>query len=114
MPGVALALQAAWALVLVLSGTYTELLRYVVSVEFVVLILLVDRGFRPAAPRACAMRGRTGRGGIRTPRACSSSSRALSSSLLGIASPRTTLPGFGLVLAGIPVFFVRRAKRRAA
>ena len=31
--------------------------------------------------------------------------------LLAIASPRTTLPGFGLVLLGIPVFFARRKGR---
>ena len=34
--------------------------------------------------------------------------------LLAIASSRTTLPGFGLVLVGIPVFFARRRKQNAA
>ena len=34
--------------------------------------------------------------------------------LLAIASPRTTLPGFGLVLLGIPVFFARRRTEPAA
>lgn len=34
--------------------------------------------------------------------------------LLAIASPRTTLPGFCLVLLGIPVFFARRRKEHVA
>ncbi|MEO8586844.1 MAG: amino acid permease, partial [Acidobacteriota bacterium] len=112
VPGVALALQAAWAIVLVLSGTYTELLRYVVAVEFVVLFLLVL-----AVP---ALRRRLP-DGERPYRAwghplTSTMFLVLSGTivvLLAIASPRTTLPGFGLVLLGIPVFLTRRGRGRA-
>lgn len=112
VPGVALALQAAWAIVLVLSGTYTDLLRYVVAVEFVVLFLLVL-----AVP---ALRRKLPEG-ERPYRAwghplTSAVFLMLSGTivvLLAAASPRTTLPGFALVLLGIPVFLARRGRGRA-
>jgi APA family basic amino acid/polyamine antiporter len=113
VPGVALALQAAWALVLVLSGTYSELLRYVVAVEFVVLILLVLavsalRRKLPGRERPYRTWGHPVTSGVFVLLA------AAVVVLLAIASPRTTLPGFGIVLLGIPVFFARRASGRAA
>ena len=112
MPGVALALQAAWALVLVLSGTYSDLLRYVVAVEFVVLILLVLAV--PALRRKLPARERPYRAwGHPTTSALFLCLAVTVVILLAIASPRTTLPGFGLVLLGIPVFFARRKRRTA-
>ncbi|HSB62564.1 MAG TPA: amino acid permease [Thermoanaerobaculia bacterium] len=112
VPGVALALQAAWALVLVLSGTYSELLRYVVAVEFVVLILLVVavpvlRRRLPERERPYRAWGHPGTSALFV---CLAGTVVI---LLAIASPRTTLPGFGLVLLGIPVFFVRGKGRTA-
>jgi APA family basic amino acid/polyamine antiporter len=113
VPGIALALQAAWSLVLVLSGTYSDLLRYVVAVEFVVLILLVlavtalRRKF-PGRERPYRTWGHP---------VTSALFVLLASAvvvLLAIASPRTTLPGFGIVLLGIPVFFARRGRKLAA
>jgi len=113
VPGVALALQAAWALVLVLSGTYSDLLRYVVAVEFVVLILLVLavaalRRKLPGRERPYRTWGHPVTSGLFVLLA------ATVVVLLAIASPRTTLPGFGIVLLGIPVFFARRGKGRTA
>ena len=112
VPGVALALQAAWALVLVLSGTYTDLLRYVVAVEFVVLVLLVVavpalRRRRPARERPYRAWGHPFTSGLFVLLA------GTVVVLLAVASPRTTLPGFGLVLLGIPVFLARRGRGRA-
>ncbi|HEX7614605.1 MAG TPA: amino acid permease [Thermoanaerobaculia bacterium] len=112
VPGVALALQAAWALVLVLSGTYTDLLRYVVAVEFVVLILLVVavpalRRRLPAHARPYRAWGHPLTSGLFVFLA------GTVVVLLAVASPRTTLPGFGLVLAGIPVYLARRSRGRA-
>ena len=109
VPGVALALQAAWALVLVLSGTYSELLRYVISVEFVVLILLVLavpvlRRKLPEADRPYRAWGHP---------ATSAAFLLLAGALvvlLAFASPRTVLPGFVIVLVGIPVFLARRRR----
>ena len=112
MPGVALALQAAWALVLVLSGTYSDLLRYVVAVEFVVLILLVLAV--PALRRKLPGQDRPYRTwGHPATSALFVFLAGAVVILLAIASPRTTLPGFGLVLLGIPVYLVRRKGRAA-
>ena len=112
VPGVALALQAGWALVLVLSGTYTDLLRYVVAVEFVVLVLLVIavpalRRRLPARDRPYRAWGHPFTSGLFVLLA------GTVVVLLAVASPRTTLPGFGLVLLGIPVFLARRGRGRA-
>ena len=111
VPGVALALQAAWALVLVLSGTYTDLLRYVVAVEFVVLVLLVVavpalRRRLPARDRPYRAWGHPFTSGLFVLLA------GTVVVLLAVASPRTTLPGFGLVLLGIPVFLARQGRGR--
>ena len=112
VPGIALALQAAWTLVLVLSGTYSDLLRYVVAVELVVLILLVLavpvlRRRLPSRERPYRAWGHPGTSALFL---CLAASVVI---LLAIASPRTTLPGFALVLLGIPLFFVRRRGRPA-
>src|SRR5450759_3110775 len=112
VPGVALALQAAWALVLVLSGTYSDLLRYVVAVEFVVLVLLVVavpalRRKLPGRERPYRAWGHPFTSGLFVLLA------GAVVVLLAVASPRTTLPGFGLVLLGIPVFLARRGRGRA-
>ncbi|MFI5120937.1 MAG: APC family permease [Thermoanaerobaculia bacterium] len=110
VPGVALALQAAWTLVLVLSGTYSDLLRYVVAVEFVVLILLVLAV--PALRRKLPARERPYRAwGHPWTSALFLCLAVVVVILLAIASPRTTLPGLGLVLLGIPVFLARRRGR---
>ena len=107
VPGIALALQAAWTLLLIASGTYSELLRYVVSVEFLILILLVLavpvlRRRRPELPRP-----------FRTPAwPLLGGGFVLSAAavvvLLAAGSPRTTWPGLLLVLAGAGAFALRR------
>jgi APA family basic amino acid/polyamine antiporter len=111
VPGAALALQAAWAVCLVLSGTYSELLRYVVSVEFVVLVLLVAavpvlRRRRPDAVRPYRAWGHPVTTGLFLATA------GCVVGVLAVASPKTTWPGYGLVVLGVPVYLFRR--RRAA
>ena len=110
VPGAALLLQAVWAVALVLSGTYSDLLRYVVSVEFVVLVLLVAavpvlRRRRPDATRPW----RTWGNPVTTGVFLAAASAVIA--ILAVASPRTTWPGYGLVLLGVPVY---RLRRRAA
>jgi APA family basic amino acid/polyamine antiporter len=105
VPGAALALQAAWAVCLVLSGTYTELLRYVVSVEFVVLVLLVSavpvlRRRRPDALRPYRAWGHPVTTGLFLAAA------GCVVAVLAVTSPRTTWPGVGLVLLGVPVYLL--------
>ncbi|MBK9064188.1 MAG: amino acid permease [Acidobacteria bacterium] len=107
VPGAALGLQAAWAVCLVLSGTYSELLRYVVSVEFVVLVLLVAavpvlRRRRPDASRPYRAWGHPVTTGLFLAAA------GCVVAVLAAQSPWTTWPGVGLVLLGIPVYLVRK------
>ena len=111
VPGVALGLQALWTSLLIASGSYSELLRYVVAVEFLILILLVLavpvlRKKKPDAARP-----------FRTPAwpLLGGSFVVLASALvvlLAAGSPRTTWPGLGLVLLGAVVHHAWR--RRAA
>jgi APA family basic amino acid/polyamine antiporter len=109
VPGAALALQGAWAVCLVLSGTYSDLLRYVVSVEFLVLVLLVAavpvlRRRSPGAARPDRAWGHP----VTTGLFLAAAGGVVA--VLAVASPRTTWPGYGLVLLGIPVYFLRRPK----
>jgi APA family basic amino acid/polyamine antiporter len=106
VPGLALAGQAVWASLLVASGTYSDLLKYVVSVELIVLILLVTavpvlRRRRPDAPRGYRTWGYP-----LTPAIFVLLAASLAA-LLAIAEPRTTWPGYLLVLLGVPVYLVR-------
>jgi APA family basic amino acid/polyamine antiporter len=106
VPGVALLLQALWTSVLVVSGTYSELLRYVVSVEFLILILLVLavpvlRRKRPEHPRPFRTPGWPLLGGGFLLAA------SLLVGLLAAGSPKTTWPGFLLVLVGAVVYRAR-------
>ncbi len=107
VPGAALALQAAWAVCLVLSGTYSDLLRYVVSVEFVVLLLLVAavpvlRHRRPGILRPYRAFGHPVTTGLFL------ALGAAVVAVLAMEAPRTTWPGYGLVLLGVPVYLARR------
>ncbi len=109
VPGIALALQALWTSLLIASGTYSELLRYVVTVEFLILILLVLavpvlRKRQPTTPRP-----------FRTPAwpLVGGGFVALASALvalLAVGSPHTTWPGLLLVLLGAVVYRARRGR----
>jgi basic amino acid/polyamine antiporter, APA family len=111
VPGRALAFQAGWTLLLVASGTYSELLRYVVSVEFLILILLVVavpvlRRKRPELPRPFRAPAWPLTGGLF---AVAAGALVV---LLALGSPRTTWPGLLLVLLGVGAW--RALSRRAA
>jgi APA family basic amino acid/polyamine antiporter len=112
VPGNALWAQAAWASVLVLSGSYSDLLKYVISADLLFFVLLVVavpvlRRKRPDLPRPF--------------RAPGYPALPLSYALAGVAlilvllagNPRTTWPGYAIVLTGVPVyaFWRRRAER---
>ena len=109
VPGVALALQAVWTTVLIASGTYSELLRYVVSVEFVILILLVLavpvlRKKEPALARPFRAPAWPLLGGGFVVAA------VVLVVLLAVGSPKTTWPGFLLVLLGAVVYRIRKGR----
>ena len=104
VPAAALALQGVWAGLLVLSGTYSQLLHYVISADLVLYVLLVaavvvlrrrrpewTRPFRaPAYPWLQLLYAVAG---------------IVLIALLLVENPRGTWPGFFMLATGVPVFF---------
>jgi APA family basic amino acid/polyamine antiporter len=107
VPANALWAQGLWAGVLVLSGSYSDLLKYVISADLVFYVMLVaavivlrrrrpgwERPFRtPGYPFLPVLYGVAG--------------LALIAILLA-KNPRTTWPGYALVATGLPVYFLWR------
>jgi APA family basic amino acid/polyamine antiporter len=105
VPAAALWLQAAWAGLLVLSGTYSQLLRYVISVDLVLYVLLVvavvvlrrrhpewPRPFRtPAYPWLPLLYAVAGLGLM---------------ALLLAENPRGTWPGYAVLASGVPAYLL--------
>ncbi len=110
VPSNALWAQAGWAVVLVLSGSYSDLLRYVIAVDLLFFALVVaavlvlrrrlptvERPFRaPVAPLLVVVYCLV--------------AVALMAVLIA-ERPATSLPGYAIVLAGVPVFFLWREKK---
>ena len=106
VPASALWLQGAWAGLLVLTGTYSQLLRYVISMDLALYVLLVlavvvlrrkrpewPRPFRaPAYPWLQFLYVAAGLGLI---------------SLLLVGNPRGTWPGYLVLAAGVPAYYFR-------
>ena len=112
VPGNALWLQAAWASLLVLSGTYSQLLKYVVSADLLLYVLLVLavpvlRRRRPDLPRPFRAPGypwlQVGYAAF---------GLALIALLL-IGVPQWTWPGYAILASGVPVYFLWRREKRS-
>ncbi len=110
VPTAALWLQAVWASLLVLTGTYSQLLKYVISADLLLYVLLVVavivlRRRHPEWPRP-----------FRTPvypwlpLSYAAAGVALIVLLLA-GNPATTWPGYALLASGVPIYFLW--KRRA-
>lgn len=110
VPANALWAQAGWAALLTLSGSYSDLLKFVISVDLLFYLMLmfaviVLRRRRPNADRP-----------FRTPLypvlpmiyAGAAISLII---LLLIERPRTTVPGYLLVLTGLPTFWIWNSRR---
>jgi APA family basic amino acid/polyamine antiporter len=113
VPSVALWVQAVWAGGLCLSGTYSDLLDYVVFAVLVFYILTVWgiirlRRLRPQAERPYRVWGYPV-----VPVLYIIAAAAIAIDLL-IFKPAYTLPGVGIVLLGIPVYFLWRKWGSAA
>ncbi|MGH7915163.1 MAG: APC family permease [Candidatus Binataceae bacterium] len=115
VPAVALVMQSVWAAVLTLSGTYSELLDYVIFAQLIFYVITVGAVFvmrvrRPHGPRPYRAWGYPW-----LPAAYIVAAVALMADLL-VVKPRYTWGGLLIVLSGVPVymFLHRRAIRAAA
>jgi APA family basic amino acid/polyamine antiporter len=113
VPANALWAQAAWASVLALSGSYSDLLEYVISADILFYVLLVVavivlRRKRPDLPRPFRAPGYPV-----LPLLYALAGGVLIAVLLA-GNPRTTWPGYGLVLSGVPVYYAWHRRKRAS
>ena len=113
VPGVALWMQAAWACVLCLSGTYSELLDYVVFAVLLFYILtlvglFVLRRKRPSAPRPYRAWGYPVTPAIYLVGA------VFFLVYIFLGDPRDACTGLGLVALGFPAYWLLRRRGAAA
>ena len=103
-PHVAIALQGVWASVLVLSGTYRDLFTLVVYTEWIFFALMAASLYflrrRPEYQPAYRVKGYALLCGVFV-----ASSLAIVIQHL-LAEPRKGLIGLGIVLAGLPVYWI--------
>jgi len=108
VPSVALVIQGLWAAILTLSGTYSELLDYVIFAQLGFYVLTVGavfvlRATRPAVPRPYRAWGYP-----YLPAAYIVAALALMLDLL-LVKPGYTWPGLLIALSGLPVYaYIRR------
>jgi basic amino acid/polyamine antiporter, APA family len=115
IPALALIIQGVWASLLTLSGTYSELLDYVIFAQLMFYVVTVAAVFvlrrkRPEAPRPYRAFGYPW-----IPAAYIVSAVAMMVDLL-IVKPAYTWPGLVIVLSGVPVyaFFSNRPPQASA
>jgi len=109
VPGTALIVQAVWASLLCLSGTYSELLDYVIFAVLIFFVLVVSGIFILRKKRPDVERPYKAWGYPAVPALYILIAAAIAVDLL-IFKTKFSLPGLIIVLAGIPVYYLRRAK----
>lgn len=105
VPGAALVVQGIWTCLLCLSGTYGDLLDYVIFAVLIFYILTIIGIFILRKKRPNAERPYKAFGYPVIPAVYIILAAAISIDLL-IFKPHDTWPGLGIVLLGIPVYFV--------
>jgi APA family basic amino acid/polyamine antiporter len=105
VPAFALVIQGVWSAVLALSGTYSDLLDYVIFAQLLFYVLTVAAVFkfrreRPAAPRPYRSWGYP-----IVPAAYLVAALAMMIDLL-VIRPRNAWAGLLIVLAGVPVYYL--------
>ncbi len=105
VPGAALIVQAVWASLLCLTGTYGNLLDYVIFAVLIFYILTVAGLFILRRTRPDAERPYRAFGYPVVPALYMVAAAAIAVDLL-IFKPTYTWPGLGLVLLGVPVYFL--------
>jgi basic amino acid/polyamine antiporter, APA family len=111
-PAVALVAQAAWACVLCLSGTYGQLLEYMVFASLLFYLLTVCCLFALRVRRPDLERPVRAVGYPLLPAAYLIATALLCGDLL-VETPQFTWPGLVIVALGIPVFYLWRRPRPA-
>jgi APA family basic amino acid/polyamine antiporter len=113
VPGTALIVQCVWACLLCLSGTYSDLLDYVVFAVLIFFVLVVSAIFILRRKRPDWERPYKAWGYPVVPALYILAAAAIAVDLL-IFKTRNTFPGLLIVLLGIPVYFIRKKLARPA
>jgi basic amino acid/polyamine antiporter, APA family len=111
VPAVALAMQGAWAAILAISGTYSDLLDYVIFAQLLFYLLTVAAVFvlrrrAPDTPRPYKAWGYP-----IVPALYIVAAAALMLDLL-VMRPRFTWPGLLIALSGVPIYFAMQRRAR--
>ncbi len=112
VPAFALVVQAIWAALLTLSGTYSELLDYVIFAQLGFYVLTVGAVYVLRRARPDAARPYRTWGYPWLPAAYIAAAVAMMLDLL-ILRPRFTWPGLLIAVSGVPVYFLTRRTRGA-
>jgi len=116
VPAVALIIQGSWASLLTLSGTYSQLLDYVIFAQLMFYALTVGAVFVLRVKRADALRPYRAWGYPWVPAAYIAAAVAMMADLL-VMKPHYTWPGLLIALSGIPLYWLTRfpasARRRS-
>ena len=111
VPGFAIIIQGIWAILLCLSGTYNQLLDYVIFAVLIFFTLTILAIFILRKKRPDVERPYKAFGYPVIPAIYILITITISVILL-ICKPGYTLPGLGFVLLGIPVFFLWNRKKQ--
>lgn len=109
VPGAALVFQGLWACLLTLSGTYSDLLDYVIFAALLFYVLTVGGIFILRRTRPAAARPYRAIGYPLVPGAYIILAALIMIDLL-VVKPRYTWPGLLIVASGVPVFYWWRAR----
>jgi APA family basic amino acid/polyamine antiporter len=115
VPAVALIIQAVWASLLTLSGTYSQLLDYVIFAQLMFYVLTVGAVFILRVKRPETRRPYRAWGYPWVPAGYIAAAVAMMADLL-VMKPRYTWPGLLIALSGIPLYWLtqRRAFARGS
>jgi APA family basic amino acid/polyamine antiporter len=112
-PVFSLAMQCIWAMLLTLSGSYNDLLDYVIFAVLLFYILTIAGIFRLRRTRPDVERPYRAFGYPVLPAAYMAAA-GLIEILLLLYKPSYTWPGLIIVLLGVPVYFLWRRKEGSA
>ncbi|MGH7949709.1 MAG: APC family permease, partial [Candidatus Binataceae bacterium] len=113
VPAFALVMQAAWSCVLALSGTYSDLLDYVIFAQLLFYILTVAAVFILRIKKPAARRPYRAWGYPWVPALYIIAAAAMTIDML-IMKPSYTWPGLLIVASGVPIYrFVTRERPSA-